>query len=434
MKLASTHKKAITAFNDFKQEIANGDYKGYSFNKVVYVRSVDKTTITCDTHGDFEIQLNNFRYGNRCQKCSRRYQYTTDEWIIEAKKIHGDKFDYFNTTYTKATVKVEVGCRKHGGFMVTPTSHIGLGSGCPKCAGQYTYTTDEWIAKVTELYKGKYDYSKSRYVNASTKVIIICPKHGEFEQTPNGHQTMGCRKCGVEKRVAASTKSEGDAISDFRNIHGDTYDYSKVKYKNNHAQVIITCKEHGDFKQEPSNHLLGNGCPECGVIKRAATGTKSQEEVLLEFKETHGDTYDYSKVKYTKSHNKVIITCKEHGDFEQAPTQHIMGQDCPKCATSASDNDSIYIWKLADTNNYKIGITSSRLGEHRIETVARKMGRVDFTIIIQKKVDGKATDIETLLHKTYKEIPNLGLFDGSTEFRVLSDPQLQECIAVIQRA
>ena len=46
----------------------------------------------------------------------------------------------------------------------------------------------------------------------------------------------------------------------------------------------------------------------------------------------HGDRYDYSKVVYVRSLDKVIITCLKHGDFEQSAGSHLSGRGCAKCA------------------------------------------------------------------------------------------------------
>ena len=47
----------------------------------------------------------------------------------------------------------------------------------------------------------------------------------------------------------------------------------------------------------------------------------------------HGDKYDYSHVEYRDTHTKVCIICSEHGEFWQAPHNHLRGQGCPKCGT-----------------------------------------------------------------------------------------------------
>ena len=122
-------------------------------------------------------------------------------------------------------------------------------------------------------------------------------------------------------------------------VHGNKYDYSKTIYLNGHKKVIIICKKHGNFYQEPANHLFGNGCQQCSIDKHKVN---KQEKSLInkenknrfkydinkfieKAKSVHGDKYDYSKVQYTNSKTKITITCKEHGDFYQLPSFHIRG-------------------------------------------------------------------------------------------------------------
>lgn len=66
--------------------------------------------------------------------------------------------------------------------------------------------------------------------------------------------------------------------------------------------------------------------------KKPAHNRCSTEGFARKAKATHGDLYDYSKVVYARAHGKVIITCKEHGDFEQTASNHIRGFGCPKCS------------------------------------------------------------------------------------------------------
>ena len=58
------------------------------------------------------------------------------------------------------------------------------------------------------------------------------------------------------------------------------------------------------------------------------------ESFIKKSKEIHGDKYDYSKVKYKKSIEHVIIVCKIHGNFYQSPNSHLNGGGCKKCASS----------------------------------------------------------------------------------------------------
>ena len=117
-------------------------------------------------------------------------------------------------------------------------------------------TTVEFINKAKEVHGGRYDYSKVDYIHTDSKVCIICPIHGEFEQTPKSHlRGVGCTICGFHKSVLTRTKILENFVKEAREIHGDVYDYSFVKYKNTHTKVKILCKNHGYFWQLPKNHI-----------------------------------------------------------------------------------------------------------------------------------------------------------------------------------
>lgn len=113
----------------------------------------------------------------------------------------------------------------------------------------------EFIWKAIQIHGYKYNYSKVKYVNYSTKICIICPIHGEFWQTPSNHlnkRKYGCIKCGGNKNFTTE-----EFINKAKLIYGDKYDYSKVKYINAKTKVCIICPEHGEFWQEPRHHLCG---------------------------------------------------------------------------------------------------------------------------------------------------------------------------------
>lgn len=121
-------------------------------------------------------------------------------------------------------------------------------------------------------------------------------------------------------------------IETARTVHGlNKYDYSKVNYIINCEKVIITCLKHGDFSQTPANHLLGIGCPECKREFLSKIRLSTNEEFIKKANLKHNDKYEYSFINYIGTKNKVIITCPEHGNFEQQPNNHLFGQGCPKC-------------------------------------------------------------------------------------------------------
>lgn len=125
-------------------------------------------------------------------------------------------------------------------------------------------TTEEFIINAKNIHNNKYDYSKVVYIDAHQKINIICKLHGEFLQTPNDHQQgAGCPKCKSEKLSIKFRNTKEKFIKKSKKIHGNKYDYSKVNYVNCELKVKIICPNHGIFYQSPWNHYNGNGCPKC---------------------------------------------------------------------------------------------------------------------------------------------------------------------------
>lgn len=182
-------------------------------------------------------------------------------------------------------------------------------------------TTKEFIQKAIEIHGNKYDYSKVEYKNNKTKVCIICLKHGEFWQIPNSHLNGSeCPKC------SGKFLDKEYFIEKANKIHNNKYDYSKLVYLGNKTKVEIICSIHGSFWQTPNDHLDHCGCPECRKSKKLTT-----ETFIKRANQTHNNLYDYSKVQYINADIKIEIICKRHGSFWQLPSNHIAGQDCPKC-------------------------------------------------------------------------------------------------------
>lgn len=149
-------------------------------------------------------------------------------------------------------------------------------------------TREEFIQRASDIHKNKYLYNKVDYVNTSTKVIITCPIHGDFEQTPDKHlQGQGCQKCYRERQKFITLSNTQEFIEKAKNIHKNLYDYSKVDYINAKTPVIIICYKHGEFFQTPDNHLHGKGCPHCKSKQQTDLYNKLKlsfpnEEILYE--------------------------------------------------------------------------------------------------------------------------------------------------------
>lgn len=81
------------------------------------------------------------------------------------------------------------------------------------------------------------------------------------------------------------------------------------------------------------------------------------ENFIEKANSVHGE-YDYSKSEYVNNNTKIIITCKEHGDFTQRPSKHLSGQGCPKCRYIKSSNSlkkthSEFLEKAAEIHSDK---------------------------------------------------------------------------------
>ena len=121
---------------------------------------------------------------------------TRGEFIARAMRIHRNRYDYSKVYYGNNYTEVSIICHSHGEFWQRPKSHL-KGAGCPGCFGGVQKTRDQFIQDAIKVHGDKYDYSKVDYINARTKVEIVCWKHGSFMQNPNHHinHKTGCPRC-----------------------------------------------------------------------------------------------------------------------------------------------------------------------------------------------------------------------------------------------
>lgn len=345
------------------------------------------------------------------------YQKTNDQYIKEATVIHGDKYDYSNTVYTKASENVIIGCKVegHGNFLINAGNHIDKKrqAGCQKCAftksakirgDKRRFTNDQFITKSKLKFPNKFDYSDTNYTGSNNDVILRCIAHNNtFETNAGAHFQMmfgGCLPCASEHMSKLKSSNTMEFVEKALKVHGDKYDYSNVDYVNSTTAVTIGCPEHNDFYQKPADHLAGYGCFHCGLVlmhqaqayttdhfvnlsssmfpgKFDYTDTiyynslteltircilhdytfktvpkthfkseygccrmcvldvisRSPQQFIIEAKVVHGDLYDYSKCIYVDTRTKVIIICREHGEFLQSPHGHLQGYGCVKCSS-----------------------------------------------------------------------------------------------------
>lgn len=208
-----------------------------------------------------------------------------DYYIERCKATHGDKYDYSKFNYESFCKDVIIICPVHGEFKQRALNHI-HGKGCPKCSGTHRYNTDEIKHEFIKVHGNKYDYSKVLYKNIDSKVIITCPEHGEFLQTPYKHKLgSGCPECGSLKKAKSRKIKKEEILKAFKKAHSNRYDYSQVVLTAVSDKVKIICREHGGFLQLPTSHRKGIGCPHCANDKKHGF-------TLTKYKEISRNGYD----------------------------------------------------------------------------------------------------------------------------------------------
>jgi len=208
-------------------------------------------------------------------------------------------------------------------------------------------TFDSFVAQASDLsnpVNSKHvdlDYSRPEtregWHGRRTKVAIWCNAHAEFfvQQAGNHLNGQGCPKCGSALRTLKKTKA--DPVADFRRVHGDAYDYSRVAYRNAYTPVEVVCRDHGAFSVRPNAHLRGSGCPLCWQARRKSSGAQRSASFRDEFTErsaqVHGGAYTIV-VSPEHAHGDAVLECRKHGEFTQKAYSHLAGHGCPTCGKS----------------------------------------------------------------------------------------------------
>lgn len=331
----------------------------YDYSLVKYELVTDEVSITCPGHGPFtQIWINHYR-GQGCPKCaieerSESQTLTRDEFISRSRQVHGDKYDYTQTELARYRDKVEIVCPKHGSFLQSCENHYSSGAGCPECGleqmiEKQSSDINEFTTKAREVHGGKYDYTQGIYVNSKTKLTIICPEHGCFNQTPNDHlDGHGCPKCGVhtsknEEIICSHLDRLGvNYIRSDRSLikpleidiyipgHNLAVEYNGLRWhsevygkgKDYHKTKTDLCREKGvrlihvwedDFNRNQGlelaflSHQLGSGSFNRVYARKTTVDTEiNKQEVRLFLMKHHVQGY---------THHTISIGLREEGDL-----------------------------------------------------------------------------------------------------------------------
>lgn len=289
-----------------------------------------------------------------------------------------------------------------------------------------------------------FDFTKFTVTNGSQKSIIVCPVHGEFQNSYKEliRQKYGCRYCKprVESYIVTTCPTHGEYTYKRYsspnckrclqlNIRGTHEEFIKKLGVKNYTVVSIYEKsdkkitvqdKYGKLTVTP-NHLLRGKTP---TINSALDKTKY---CINQFREVHGDFFNYSEVDYQGNHKNVVIICPIHGRFLQTPASH-KKHTCKKCAYEKLDigfdiNDFIrvssgrvcrlYLVEIEHNGDLflKVGITSRQL--------STRLSGLKYKVVALRE-DRDASYIyntERLLHRRLKRFSYKPMtkFNGHTE-------------------
>ncbi len=298
----------------------------YDYSKTKFNGFLRKIKINCKVHGEFEQYPQHHLRGSGCSYCVNMVRLTNQQFIDKAKSVHGDKYSYFKTEFKALKMNITITCPIHGDFEQRSDVHIN-GSGCHDCFSDSRKSNMiEFIEKAREVHGDKYDYSKINYINKETKIIIICPVHGSFQQRPGSHLSgSGCNKCGEDR----TRLLQDEFITKAKLVHNNRYNYDKVNYINTKTSVTIICPIHGEFEQIPNRHLAGAGC----FICKASKGELAIKAILDKHNIEHVQEYRIPEVIARLSYDfyipKYSLLIEFHGKqhYEYIPHFHYNDED-----------------------------------------------------------------------------------------------------------
>jgi len=123
----------------------------YDYSKTEYFRDRGKIDIICHIHGVFTQVPRDHLSGHGCSDCAKIKQGNTSRrvnreiFIKNAKKVHGNKFDYKSLVWKDSDVPVEIICKKCGPFFIIPHNHTTLKRGCITCGRRMRIMQNSWL-------------------------------------------------------------------------------------------------------------------------------------------------------------------------------------------------------------------------------------------------------------------------------------------------
>lgn len=295
-----------------------------SFPNLNYHNRCNKVLVRCNIHNfEYEAWPTNLARGKRgCLKCCGIL--TREDFIVKSRAVHGDVYNYDKVKFINTTTKVTITCPKHGDWDTKPFKHYHSngGTGCPQCAIEKSrLSLDRFIETARTIHGDKYNYDMVAIEKQTSIVKIGCPIHGYFNQEARVHLSgSGCKLC-----FNARNKNTLEGfIAKAKEVHGNTYDYSRAVYVNSKVKLTVICKLHGEFYIKPNSHNSSKtGCPRCRESYGERLIAKHLSELNIKFKkECALKDSRYRFDFYLPDHNVLI---EFHGVQHYEPVERFGG-------------------------------------------------------------------------------------------------------------
>ena len=165
------------------------------YSKLTYVDGKTQLKIICKKFGTTHLFNPNYflKRFNICEGKNAEDKNIYYKKLFNLK--HNNKYDYSLVNFeTDNLLEIKIICPVHGQFTQSTGTH--KNHGCGKCSKNSPHTSDSIIKIFKEVHGDRYDYSMVDYIKSNKHVEVICKVHGVFKITPNSHQSKGgCPIC-----------------------------------------------------------------------------------------------------------------------------------------------------------------------------------------------------------------------------------------------
>ena len=373
------NKQMIDSINNWKVKCLEKFDNRFDYSKVEFINAENKITIICPDHGEFKIRRDQHlasKYGG-CPKCrynlvdnSENIEKLMNDWIARCNLKFNNKFDYSKVKYESHSDKVTIICPEHGEFVVGRNTHETSKSGCKLCSGRLSdKPLEERKLETIKAIESKFDIQvlSCDYIDSNDSKTVtrcgVCNSDSEWNSTTLVMASrLGCKTCleaeNIQKMADRLEASHNQWVVECNEKFNNKFDYSKAKVVGMGEFVDIICPDHGLFSQTKQVHKESVfGCGKC------SGQMITTEDFISTASEIYGDQFTYNNTEYVTSNDKLIVTCKNHGDILVLPSAFTNMHEgrylgCTYCnRQNMFDSGKIYTFKIKDKNLWKVGVT-----------------------------------------------------------------------------